>query len=145
MSLDLIIFLDLYLTLRNPFYPRKKRIISYHFFNLLVMLIVIFVTIYSLTEQGVSIETYKRGLYPIIIDLYLTMSTILMTLTTLPLILSLFKLKQKGMSSDLKTLVVRRFVIYYCCNLLFFLQIFLDQLKLKINERVASLKYDRET
>ena len=32
-----VIFIDLYLTLRNPFYPRKKRVWKYRIFLLMVL------------------------------------------------------------------------------------------------------------
>ena len=50
-----VIFIDLYLTLRNPFYPRKKRVWKYRIFLLMIL-------IFALINMLKSIFTYQTSL-----------------------------------------------------------------------------------
>ena len=48
VTLNCILFIDLYLTLSNPFYPRKKRVIYYYLFTFVVVVLIFYTTTYSL-------------------------------------------------------------------------------------------------
>ena len=50
-----VIFIDLYLTLKNPFYPRKKRVWKYRIFLLMIL-------VFALINMLKSIFTYQTSL-----------------------------------------------------------------------------------
>ena len=57
-ALNAVVFVDLYLTLNNPFYPRNKRVIYYYLFTFVVMMVVLVTTIYSFRTDGVYPKIY---------------------------------------------------------------------------------------
>ena len=53
-----IIFIDLYLTLRNPFYPRKKRVWKYRLFLSNIFVFCLFIMLQSIFSYKTSINLY---------------------------------------------------------------------------------------
>ena len=54
MSLNTIVFIDLFLTMRNPFYPRKKRNPLYKIFAMFIMVLVATIIVYGRITRGKS-------------------------------------------------------------------------------------------
>jgi hypothetical protein len=53
-----ILFIDLYLTLKNPFYPRHKRVIKYKIFLFTVFFCSMFNILWSIFRNRTSINLY---------------------------------------------------------------------------------------
>ena len=53
-----IIFIDLFLTLNNPFFPRKKRMIKYRLIVMTVVLAISVTLTYSIINDGTSVNLY---------------------------------------------------------------------------------------
>ena len=60
ITLNSVLFIDLYLTLRNPFFPRKNRVIFYYLFTFVMMLITLGICYYSNYWNELSIKLYCR-------------------------------------------------------------------------------------
>jgi hypothetical protein len=53
-----VILVDLYLTLKNPFYPRNKRVPVYNIFLLLVFIFILTNIIYAFIYDEISLNLY---------------------------------------------------------------------------------------
>ena len=58
LTANSIIFIDLYLTLKNPFYPRKKRMLAYNLILIVVMIISSSTLLLSIANEGTSLNLY---------------------------------------------------------------------------------------
>ena len=57
LSFNVVIFSDLYLIMKNPFYPRERRLVTYYLFVILQSIIV-YILANSLEEEGQIIYKY---------------------------------------------------------------------------------------
>ena len=58
LAANSIIFIDLYLTLKNPFYPREKRVSKYNAFLLVVFVFSAINIIVSIIADGTNLNMY---------------------------------------------------------------------------------------
>jgi hypothetical protein len=58
LAANSIIFMDLYLTLKNPFYPREKRVTKYNIFLMVVFFFSAINIIYSIETSGTNLNLY---------------------------------------------------------------------------------------
>ena len=80
-----LIYIDLYLTLKNPFYPRSKRAIKYYFILLFVFLMSSSVSYYTYTSKTITLKIYDKLLplslqFKIIVILFVISTTVIITL-----------------------------------------------------------------
>ena len=61
LAANSIIFIDLYLTLKNPFYPREKRVAKYNIFILVVFIFSAINIIYSIVTAGTNLNLYDKS------------------------------------------------------------------------------------
>jgi uncharacterized membrane protein len=100
MIMNSMIFIDLYLTLRNPFYPRKRRNFYYLAIGFLLIQFVAWSVIYEifyvgprgylLNDGGEILIKYKRFIY------------IILAMNLIPSFLVLLRLRKEGTSRELK-------------------------------------------
>ena len=102
-----IVFMDLYFTLKNPFYPRGKRVIWYQIYLLICFLFGVLMAMSTLSE-----EAYVSIMFYVYLSLYF--------LTLVPTVLVSFKLCKKGTSKTLRKLVVRRHLIFFAIYTFYF-------------------------
>ena len=95
MTTNCLINIDLYLTLKNPFYPREKRVLKYY-------IILIATLVYSVVS-----EVYPRN--ETFFKWYIVF---LFSIIFIPGILVIAKLCRKGTSKELRHLVIRRHLIF---------------------------------
>ena len=100
-----VVFIDLYLTLKNPFYPRGKRVIWYKIYLILCFLV-------GLTMIIKNPDSYVKITLTIYISLYV--------MTLIPAFLVVVRLCKKGTSKQLRKLVVRRHLIFFAIYTFYF-------------------------
>jgi hypothetical protein len=108
--------MDLYLTLINPFHPRDKRIPFYIItIGLIGIFVMIDICLYFKRSDTVTIFLYDdNNLYS---SIFVEAAPILFLWPVIPSILIMIRLCKRGTSSELRTLVVKRHIIY---NILYF-------------------------
>lgn len=117
-----MIFIDLWLSLRNPFYPRRKR---RKYYNLATITLLIYVFIILITNErklGTTLNLYdfKNDDESFVLG-YQGFFIFLIVLVWLPMIRIMMILCRKGTSKDLRHKVFKYQVIYF---LLYILTIF---------------------
>ena len=90
-----------------------------------MVLILITISV-SIHKTGTTIQLYDYRNQGTIMKLYIATTCVVLFFTILPLLLTLKKLSTKGMSSDLRLLVRKRFLVYFCFYIIFVTQIFFD-------------------
>lgn len=100
-----IVFIDLYLTLKHPFYPRESRA-KYYWASGFVIIFLFMISYNIFDPKGPGFNYKQRWIYEYI-GLFLTLSTILVTF----LIVS--RLRIEGTSRDLKSKVLKRHLAYF--------------------------------
>ena len=107
-----IVFVDLYLTLRNPFYPRKKRVIRYKIFLLLIMGITLGLQLWSILKNQTSINLYDVNRQSEIIDKFKNLAIFLLIITLVATFLVIIRLGKNGTSHELRILVLKRHITF---------------------------------
>ena len=121
-----IIFLDLYLTLNNPFHPRHKRV-KWYFGMVTILYIAIIATFTkALTQQGTSLELYDASNNQGFIQLLKTYTIILTLSTLIPVGMVAYRLSKQGTSRDLKKKVLYRHIIYFILYVAMLVHIYYD-------------------
>ena len=118
-----IIFVDLYLTLKNPFYPREKRTMYYYLLTACAMLT--WIVIYFIIKPDENVQ--------IISDIVFNISTLIPIISTFSV---LRRLCLRGTSRKLKNIMCRRYFSYLCIYLLLIIgtnmpyipELYLDQM-----------------
>lgn len=123
LAANSIIFIDLYLTLKNPFYPREKRVFSYKIFLLVVFLFSGTNILYSIIYEGTNLNLYDKDRQSGAIFYFILYTSILTSFTIVPTILVIFKLCRKGTSKDLRAMVIRRHIIFFSIYILLILSV----------------------
>ena len=113
LSLNSMLFIDLYLTLRNPFKPRESRVKWYFIFTTLMGLI----TIIPKTSDSLYITSYinKSLPFPLFFNkglMFLPLSIPLILVTLIFVIKIIIQLCRKGSSNNLKKKILKRHFIY---------------------------------
>jgi hypothetical protein len=117
-----IIFIDLYLTLINPFHPREKRVIFYQVFIFIIGLLVFIDNCsYFIAENIKSPRLFDSESISNVLFEYLFVWTII------PSILILLRLCRRGTSKELRILVIKRHIFYSFIFLLCLFNVIDDQ------------------
>ena len=105
LGLNWIVMIDLYLTLNNPFYPRKKRVKKF-WVVIIVYMAVPFYLVHRLTKPPPTEERM------IIDDIFMwfTSVTLFMILAVIGLVIN--RLRKKGTSKALRLKVIRTYILY---------------------------------
>lgn len=125
--INAVLFLDLYLIMRNPFYPRSQREKRYYFWICLFIVIHLSITAYQVEHNtyGKFLTSFVKG------NLFLPYHRHLVEAifaATLCLALGiLFRLRFQGKSSNLKRKILSRHILYL---LLFFLEFVYTELEM---------------
>ena len=109
-TLNTSIFVDLYLTLKNPFYPRENRIKYYHLFTFCYSTLIYLDIIFDITSS--------------LLEKILLFSIIFLIMLIIPIIATVSALRRlclRGTSQKLKNMVFRRYFVYLCIYLLIIL------------------------
>ena len=120
--INCLIFVDLYLTLRNPFFPRKRRMFFYYLSASIIFILVVFfisMDLRSLQPDQLEGEMMKGHNTAQMVMFGYTVTLIL--LTVIPTFLVIRRLLRKGTSRQLKRKVVQRhlmFFLIYCIALI---------------------------
>jgi hypothetical protein len=105
LGLNWVVMIDLYLTLNNPFYPRKKRVGKFWIIIILYMAVPFYLANRLLRpapkEERMIIDDIFMGV---------TSFTILMILTVIGLVIN--RLRKKGTSSKLRQKVIKTYLFY---------------------------------
>jgi hypothetical protein len=120
------IFIDLYLTIKNPFFPRSKRCRWYATTTIVVCLVFTTILIESISELGTGMTLYDKSQEGVI-NLFRCFTVILVLITFVAFILVLNRLVKKGTSSDLRKKVCRRHVVNFLLFLSIILRVFFLQ------------------
>ena len=116
-----LIFLDLYLTIRNPFYPRSRRNRLYKMISINIMMVSVSTLIYSFFGEGTSVDLYS-SLQSGVNNLYSLYTCMLILMTIIPTTLVICRLMRKGTSRKLKTKICIRHLIYFALYLFILLK-----------------------
>jgi len=127
LAANSIIFIDLYLTLKNPFYPREKRVSRYNLFLLVVFIFSAINIIYSIVTAGTNLNLYDKTRQSTSIVLFVLFTSVLYLFTVVPTLLVIFKLCRKGTSKKLRAKVIRRHLIFFSIYILSILAVLEDQ------------------
>ena len=127
LAANSIIFMDLYLTLKNPFYPREKRVAKYNIFLMVVFLFSAINIIYSIVAEGTNLNLYDSSRQSTAIIIFIFYTSVLFLFTVVPTLLVTFKLCRKGTSKKLRVKVIRRHMIFFSIYILTILSVFEDQ------------------
>ena len=115
LAANSIAFFDLYLSLKNPFYPRSKREPLY--FGLLVLVIPLTSFLVMMILTNANENPFVSEFYPLGDDkksyVILLSPIVLVLAAIIPLIMSYKKLSRKGTSKELKMVVKRRYMLYF--------------------------------
>jgi hypothetical protein len=107
------IFIDLFLTINNPFYPRFKRV-RWYAIILLGSTIGLFSCLNkSIKDNGTSIALYDRDAQGLLINILQILTICSIVISFVPFLLVLVRLRKKGTSKDLRNKVFRRHVISF--------------------------------
>mmetsp|Transcript_20690 Transcript_20690/g.31680 ORF Transcript_20690/g.31680 Transcript_20690/m.31680 type:complete len:125 (+) Transcript_20690:633-1007(+) len=102
-----IVFFDLYLTLKNPFYPREKRKPYYYTYMFILMVGSVIIVLESINEFEVSIGL-KKKLNFIDLRYYVVVFSLPLLANIVTVCLSTRMLSRKGTSNNLKKKVRSR-------------------------------------
>ena len=127
-----MIFLDLYFTLKNPFYPRVKRVSVYYIFLAFVVVFtslnIVILNFYGANEIKLIDETDEMEPQHLQIDiLYYPLTLILSIMTITSYLLVMIRLLKKGTSKKLRSTVVRRYTFLFVLYLIAILDCIDDQ------------------
>ena len=120
MLMNSYIMIDLFLILRNPFYPRKKRNRWYVLFGFIVFLFIGFITCYMILFKRNTIKLFDYDdqiHYIFILQAYIFIIIIIFTI--IPQVLVILRLCSEGTSQDLRKLIMHRYILYTLFYILF--------------------------
>ena len=111
-----LIYIDLYLTLLNPFYPRARRATCYFTIMIIVLALSSCISIYTYQSNTYTLRIYDKlsplsTLMQVLIIIF-----ILSTVYTISLIV--YRLCKPGTSRTLRNKVIKRYILYltiYLC------------------------------
>jgi hypothetical protein len=143
IMLNSIVIIDLYLTLKNPFYPRAKRGVSY--WTVIIIFMVVFFSQLVQKENRfkdppVSMDhvrpTLKKAFW------------ILLPMTIVSFVGAVVRLFGKGTSSKMRRQVVRVYLIYFLSQSTLFLYMYssnekIDLVKETIEIVTSKQKFDK--
>lgn len=112
LALNSIIFFDLWLTLRNPFYPRRKRNKYYNTFFLLVLTYSSTFTIIYLTKNDISLTLYDFDKEFVMWAFRVLLSSLFL-LVIIPMIGTLLILCRRGTSKELRRKVLKYHIAFF--------------------------------
>mmetsp|Transcript_24288 Transcript_24288/g.37485 ORF Transcript_24288/g.37485 Transcript_24288/m.37485 type:complete len:257 (+) Transcript_24288:596-1366(+) len=105
LVLHCLVLIDLYLTLKNPFYPKRKRASVYYAATLLCLL---FIGLLAFLETSQA----SQGSYAL--NRIFMSLTILLMVSMLVLYFAIIgRMIRKGTSRDLRGMIIRRYIIYF--------------------------------
>ena len=135
-----LIFIDLFLALRNPFYPRQKRWAVYKIVLFIIFSGFLLSTLIkvSYTDVGLKLYNYQRNKTYDIILLGLNYSILCVTLGLL--LASIFLLAEKGTSSEVRHHVIRKYSLLMVFYFIFIVNFTIMVSNLQI-EDIAGLFY----
>ena len=125
-SLNSIVFIDLYLTIRNPFYRRTKRYPLYLSILFMVMSVTTATLVYGTIKYGATVTIYEEKLEDDVLWMYRCFEILVFCLSMIPAALVIYRLSQKGTSKDLKNKVCKRHLVYFFFYLVIFIDLFLE-------------------
>jgi len=105
LILNCVVIIDLYLTLKNPFYPNKKRLPK--LWGLVILFMITPSYLVYLLYGTPSWEDLT-----IISDTFLALSATTLVLMLIPIVLVINRLRKRGTSPALRKKVVNTYVIY---------------------------------
>ena len=119
--LNSLVFIDLFLTIRNPFYPRKRRMTSYSFIVIAVIVSTIAWVLWSYNTLGDKDEWIFNFLKLLeYIQRYQSIFALILSLAIIvPTGLVMYRLSWRGTSMELKNKVCRRQLIYFFLFLIY--------------------------
>ena len=123
--LNCLLFIDLFLTMRNPFYQRSKRIPKYYALAFLLIAIInctIYLTFVE-PKDGDIFSFHEKGQGTKFLELIKNASFILIFAPILSTILVVSRLMSKGTSKDLKRKICIRHLVYFFLFMLSFVGI----------------------
>lgn len=122
IGLNSMIFIDLWLTLRNPFYPRRKR---NKYYNMAIIGIIAYLCTIMITNQrqkGTTLDLYDfKNDDNFFVLGYKSFFIVLLVCVCFPMIMIIWILCRRGTSRDLRLKIFKYQVIYF---FLFLLTIF---------------------
>ena len=104
LYLNSVLFIDLYLSIKNPFISRSSRIKFYQFGCIVICLGQIYITIKNPLTLYINDAMDRAVNY---------FSYVMSVMTILPFFLVMIRLLKKGTSEKLKRLVIKRHAIYF--------------------------------
>jgi hypothetical protein len=108
MLLSTCVIIDLYLTLKNPFYPREKRLKFYYGISALLTLVFFIDGFMQILEFGSEVDIRKRGSYK-----YIGMVIVLTVTSLVGTFLTVMRLRQRGTSRNVRIQVKKVQIVYY--------------------------------
>lgn len=118
-----LIYIDLYLTLKNPFYPRARRAKKYFMILFCVFISSISVAIFAYKNNTISLNVYDK-LWPL--SIYMKSIVIGFVISTVYVItLIIWRLCKPGTSRTLRNKVIKRYIVYLVIYLSWHLQFLL--------------------
>lgn len=114
IGLNSMIYIDLWLTLRNPFYPRRKR---NKYYNTAIFAILTYITVILVSNQrtkGTTLDLYDfKNDDEFFVFGYKSFFVFLLLLVFLPMIRIIVILCRKGTSKDLRYKVLKYQIVYF--------------------------------
>ena len=112
ITANAIIFMDLYLSLSNPFYPRAKRLPKYYLFMGFILIWTLLNSVYGVKAQALNNANVvpKWAKSSILQSRYYIL--LLAVFIIIPVILTVYRLSLKGTSEKLRKMVIRRHLIF---------------------------------
>ena len=125
LLLNCLLFLDIYLVLRNPFYPRYNRCKKYTLTSIVMVFIVMIVTMNNISMYGITINMYQHVDSPFYF-MFLFFSCILTCASIVPFVLVQIRMKRTGTSAALRRKMYKNNTVFFILYMLLMLQISLD-------------------
>jgi len=127
ITANAIVFVDLYLSLTNPFFPRTKRMLSYYILMGLVTIWTITILINSISDNGTNINLYDPARNGSAITQLFIFLIVLSVFLTIPIFLTIYRLNKKGTSLKLRRLVIKRHLVFALVYSLRIMAVIFDQ------------------
>ena len=115
--LNCAIFVDLYLNIKNPFSPKEKRMKWYYLGSILIVLEMII--LYAAFEPSPQTKDpyHYQNQDKLAIQAWTNFLFTLITIVAATILV--FRLKQQGTSQELRTVVLKRHILYFCFFFIF--------------------------
>ena len=132
LAANSLIFIDLYLTIRNPFYARQRRAKWYTLFFLAILAAITVMTAISINSYGTSLNLYDQTRQKSFIAGLKVFTLVMTVCTCLPTVLVMIRLNKEGTSTDLREKVRKRHYLYFALYLGIILQVAYNQFSLAL-------------